>query len=134
LLDAIEDYFRAGNFDLFQILGEEEAANFATKSKEARSKLLSASGIDDLASQPWNFDFLEKLTVALLSDTRVAQVNKFGLIAERDGVIAERDVLIAERDVLIAERDVLIAERDIIKNSRTWRLLNVYRITRNLFR
>jgi len=127
LIDVIEDHFQAGNFDLFQIIGEEQATNFADKSKEARSKLLSASGIDDLISQPLDFHFLEQLTVALLSDIKVTQVNKFGAIAERDGAIAERDGAIAERDGAIAERDGLF-------NSRIWRFSRPYRKLRTKLR
>jgi len=49
-------------------------------------------------------------------------------------LVTERNQAYAFRDGAIAERDGAIAERDVIKNSRTWRLLSVYRITRNLFR
>jgi hypothetical protein len=120
LVTEVEDYFHGNNSKLMARMSFDHAASFQSDLVSSRKRYLERTEAHDLQTGQLNIDFLEKISVLLLSYFR--ELNQL-----LNSALAERDALVSERDALVSERDALVSERDALISSRSWRLLSFLR-------
>jgi len=117
----IEDYFRDNNIKLLARMRPDQAESFKLGIASSAKKFSDGIEVETLATPDLGIDFLEKITVSLLSDIKRNNQLFSSELSKRDNAMA------AERDSLITERDSLITERDSLLTSKSWRLTRPFR-------
>jgi len=96
-------HFRDNNLKLLSRMTPDQAESFCVELASAEEKFLKGIGVETLAANELNSEFLEKITTLLLSDLlRNKEVSTCAVSKGQDALNAERDALNAERDERIS--------------------------------
>jgi hypothetical protein len=115
LVSEIQDYFHVNNSKLMARMSSDHAAAFQSELVSSRERYLEGTEANDLEASQLNIEFLEKVTVLLLSDA--GKLNQFvnSALVERDSALAERDSALAERDLMPTIWGLLAPYRKLIR-------------------
>jgi hypothetical protein len=109
LIIEVEDYFRDSNSKLLARMRADQAELFQLEQASSEKNFLSGIDVEALATKTLSREFLEKIVVLLLSESRTSNQISVGEVSKSEKVVT-------------AELDAVTAERDHILSSNSWKI------------